>query len=683
MGLFLTILQRKRGIILFIVAFMLPLFFVVAVSIVTITKRKNTTHDLLESNLWLSGRSALNELESQFIIIEEKWLQAENLTDIQEGEKQGPNRSNPDIFLLDRGFKVVYPKTREEKNLPLLNVNNGWNSSYRRFMEKAESEALSSRNYSNAVRNYRTSLSFAETDQQIALAIEGIARSYMAGQNYKQAIRYYHMLKNEYDRIENLSGHPYGITAPLQLYTIGTIIQEEIIGYDSLLMTYQNLNDGCWLISSSSYSFFKVEYESILDIKNENKETKFEELLKFDQLLDDFVIPYIKERTRFSEYDNTVEVIRTYISTDNSQYLISCKKVQIPDNDGIYFAGIRLNLDILISKIIPPILSDLKENTGLEFILVANSNTNVFTGDEIQIPDESLSLSFTNIPFPWTLVAIQPGYEQLESDIKVELIIYGLLIVIIITLMIFGVIVLLRDINRETETMLLKTEFVHNVSHELKTPLSLIRLYGETLLMKENLSNEDRKDGLMIITKESERLSHMINNILDFSKIEMGRKEFDFKPGDLPEVVRRTLNSYRYHFMKKGFDIKDEIDPNIPEVVFDENAIEGILVNLFSNVIKFSKNTKRLIIRLQSTAEKIYLTVADKGVGIPLEEQPYIFDRFYRIKETANFDAGGSGLGLTLVKHVIDAHGWQIEVESKPGQGSNFSITIPIISTEQ
>ena len=104
-----------------------------------------------------------------------------------------------------------------------------------------------------------------------------------------------------------------------------------------------------------------------------------------------------------------------------------------------------------------------------------------------------------------------------------------------------------RDISRESETTRLKTEFVHNISHELKTPLTLIRLYGETLQTKKNLTHEQKKESYEIITKESERLSHMINNVLDFSRIEMGRKEFDFKKGNLPEVVRNTVESYRYH----------------------------------------------------------------------------------------------------------------------------------------
>ena len=125
--------------------------------------------------------------------------------------------------------------------------------------------------------------------------------------------------------------------------------------------------------------------------------------------------------------------------------------------------------------------------------------------------------------------------------------------------MLLGAVLLARDISRESETTRLRTEFVHNVSHELKTPLTLIRLYGETLQRKENLTEEQRRESYEIITKESERLSHLINNVLDSSRIDMGRKEFRFARGSLSEVVRETLDSYRYHLDKKGFEVREEI----------------------------------------------------------------------------------------------------------------------------
>jgi signal transduction histidine kinase len=485
------------------------------------------------------------------------------------------------------------------------------------------------------------------------------------------------LLKNEYSQTRNQGGHPYGISAPLQLHTIGTLTGQEVFGLDSLLTDYHLIRDGNWLISSSSYLFFKSAYESILHIETEPEVSRFESILQFNQFLGDFVIPAIRERSGFSELNKAGETRRAYMQTGDAQYLVSFKALRIPGTEKLYFGGVRWNLDTVFSRMMPQLLAEQMEETGLELRLVHPGNKEPSIGEDVPIPDESLSLTFPTISFPWTLVAIQPGFEKLESDVKIQLAIYILLIVIIIILMFFGVFVLLRDISRERDSMLLQTEFVHNVSHELKTPLSLIRLYGETLLLKENLAEADRKEGLQIITKESERLTYMINNILDFSKIEMGRKEFELKAGDLAEVVRSTLDSYRYHFEKKGFHIEEEIDRDIPMVRFDKEAVEGILINLFSNAIKFSKETKKMVVRLEDRPEAICLVVTDKGIGIPPHELENIFNRFYRVKSTTDFEARGSGLGLTLVKHVVDAHAWQIEVESTLGKGSVFSILIP------
>ncbi|NQU86322.1 MAG: HAMP domain-containing histidine kinase [Mariniphaga sp.] len=678
MKLFSTVLRRKRGVILFVAAFMLPLFFVVVVSIDTFSKRQKTTRSLLESNLWLSGRSALDQLEIQFIEQESKWLDDKYFNDILKNDNLKRPDAIPGIFIIDQDFQVLYPKIAEDKNDYLLSYNRGWNSDFKEYMGRAETAEFTNQNFSDAVKNYKASIDLAETLQQEALAIEGLARSHLSGKNYHQAIKYYQLLKNKYSQTENLGGHPYGISAPLQLYSIGTLIGENTFDRDSLLITYQKIKNGQWLISSSSYFFFRAEYESILKIDTELTDSKFEKTLNFNQFVGGFVIPALKERSGFSEFNKVDETRRIYIQTEEGQNLISFKEMLIPDGEKLYIVGIHLNLDTVINKIIIPKLAGLTIETGLEFLLVNSSGVNILTGETSLIPEESLTLSFTNIPFPWSLVAIQPGYEKLESDAKVQMFIYGLLVVIIIILMFFGAFVLLRDISRESDSMLLQTEFVHNVSHELKTPLSLIRLYSETLLLKEHLPEANRKEGLQIITKESERLSYMINNILDFSKIELGRKEFDLKPGNLAEVVLNTLDLYRYHFVKKGFTVDDEIDPDIPLVLFDKNAVEGILINLFSNAIKFSTDSKKLIVKLKNNTEGISLEVSDKGIGIPPDELPHIFNRFYRVKSTTDFEARGSGLGLTIVKHAVEAHGWKIKVISTSGQGSSFFISIPI-----
>ena len=682
MKLLSTVLRRKRGIILFITAFLLPLIFVVVAGIDTFSNRQKTTRNLLESNLWLSGKSALDQIEEEFVEAERNLINVKYFNNLLFDDDLNQEEKNYEIFLIGSDFKVVYPKIGEDRN-NLLSGKQNWNSGYRKYMELALNAELNKQDFPAARENYKKSLTYARSAQQEALSIEGLARAGLAGENYRQAVLHYQLLKNEYPEIENLSCHPYGITAPLQLYAISNRIGENIFGKDSLLITLQLIKDGHWLISSSSYFFFKTEYESILNQENITQNSSYERVLKFNQFLIDFVIPAVKERSDFPEYSQVDETKRIWLQREGQGSMISFKKMLIPKVETYCFAGIRWNMDSIVTHFMLPLFTQLGEESGLEFRLVDHNNTDVLKGEQVAATEENLSFLFRNIPFPWTLVAIQPGYKKLESDAKVQVIIYGFLVVIIILLMLIAVFVLLRDISREADSTLLQTEFVHNVSHELKTPLSLIRLYGETLLFKEHLSAADRKEGLQIITKESERLSYMINNILDFSKIEMGRKEFDLKPGNLAEVVKKTLDSYRYHFVKKGFIIEEEIDQDIPIVLFDKNAVEGILINLFSNAIKFSNRTKTMEVRLRNTPEAICIEVADKGIGIPPDELSNIFNRFYRVKSTSDFESRGSGLGLTLVKHAVDNHGWQIEVESIPGQGSVFSIKIPLNTNEE
>jgi signal transduction histidine kinase len=243
--------------------------------------------------------------------------------------------------------------------------------------------------------------------------------------------------------------------------------------------------------------------------------------------------------------------------------------------------------------------------------------------------------------------------------------------------MLLGAFLLGRDISRESETTRLKTEFVHNISHELKTPLTLIRLYGETLQLKENLSEEERKESYEIITKESERLSHLINNVLDFSRIDMGRKEFTFKRGSLSRTIQETLDSYRYHLEKKGFEIHEQIERDIPEMNFDGEAIASVLINLLSNAMKFSTDKKEVTVRLFRRGELAVLQVVDKGVGISRKDLDGIFKRFFRAQNNVVSETRGSGLGLTLVEHITEAHGGSVDVETEPGKGSAFSIVLP------
>jgi signal transduction histidine kinase len=245
-------------------------------------------------------------------------------------------------------------------------------------------------------------------------------------------------------------------------------------------------------------------------------------------------------------------------------------------------------------------------------------------------------------------------------------------------LMIGGLVLTYRSVNKQVALARLKSDFVSNVSHELRTPLALIRLYAETLELGRITTNEKKHEYYSIIRKESERLTALINNILDFSRIEAGGKEYDFRETDIAELVRNTLDSYRFQIEQQGFALEEQIEPNIPKVRVDREAIARALVNLVNNALKYSDHEKFLGVKLYREQSVLKLEVIDRGIGIERDEQRRIFEKFYRTCDPLVHNTKGSGLGLSLVRHITEAHGGDVEVESTPGRGSKFTLKLPL-----
>jgi signal transduction histidine kinase len=245
-----------------------------------------------------------------------------------------------------------------------------------------------------------------------------------------------------------------------------------------------------------------------------------------------------------------------------------------------------------------------------------------------------------------------------------------------------GIVLTHRNISREMALARLKSDFVSNVSHELRTPLSLIRLYAETLEMGRLKTPEKCHEYYRIIRKESERLTALINNILDFSRIEAGRREYDFRETDLRELVRNTMDSYRYQIEQHGFVFEEKIDENVPLLRVDREAMARSLLNLVNNALKYSQERKYLGVHLYRTNGSVKLEVIDHGIGIPAQEQHKIFEKFYRVGDPLVHNTKGSGLGLALVRHIAQAHGGEVSVDSNPGEGSKFTILLPVSGRE-
>jgi signal transduction histidine kinase len=279
--------------------------------------------------------------------------------------------------------------------------------------------------------------------------------------------------------------------------------------------------------------------------------------------------------------------------------------------------------------------------------------------------------------------------EQIAAEVRTEL---GMIdpqardlrihigaVALVSLMLISGIGLLARDTSREVRTSELRAQFVSGVSHDLKTPITLVRLYGETLLRHQNLSDGERRDFYRIINRESARLGRLVDQVLAFSRIERGELTFDMEEAELPDVVGRVLDDYADFLEHAGFNVTRELARDVPPVCCDSAALAQALVSLLENAVKYSGTARQIAVRVsRRPGGEAVVEVEDQGIGIPVEEQARVFDRFYRANSGSG--KGGYGLGLFMVRHIMEAHAGRVEVESERGCGSRFRLVFPTVT---
>jgi signal transduction histidine kinase len=280
----------------------------------------------------------------------------------------------------------------------------------------------------------------------------------------------------------------------------------------------------------------------------------------------------------------------------------------------------------------------------------------------------------------WEGVRLQlrPRDRSIEEEVRRLAVTKTALIGFIDVMLLAGLALVWTNVRRELKLSRLKSDFVANVSHELKTPLALIRLFAETLELGRVPTEDKKRQYHRIINKESRRLTQLINNILDFSRIEAGRKEYRFARTDLAAVVRDVVDAYRFQIEQHGFAFDVEIAEDLPEMDLDPEALSQALINLLNNAIKYSPGEKAIAVSVRREGDRALVSVRDRGIGIPRGEQRRIFEKFYRVESSVVHTTKGSGLGLALVQHITEAHGGRVEVASAPGEGSTFTLSLPV-----
>lgn len=250
-----------------------------------------------------------------------------------------------------------------------------------------------------------------------------------------------------------------------------------------------------------------------------------------------------------------------------------------------------------------------------------------------------------------------------------------------------GVLIVLHNITAVRRLERMRSEFVANVSHELKTPITAVKGFAETLLAGALDDKEIAKSFLQIIFDESERLNRLIGDILELSKIESKRIPLQFSPVEMRSLVERSLEMMRPEAKKKHITLDMQVEEDI-YIEGDEDRLRQILINLLANGISYTPEGGKVKVRVEALYsltdqedeyERVRMTISDSGIGIPKKDLPRIFERFYRVDKARSRVSGGTGLGLSIVKHLVDLHKGTIQVESEVGIGTKFMIDLPVI----
>ncbi len=241
-----------------------------------------------------------------------------------------------------------------------------------------------------------------------------------------------------------------------------------------------------------------------------------------------------------------------------------------------------------------------------------------------------------------------------------------------------GAVAVIRDMTEERQHDKLRKDFIANVSHELRTPISMLQGYSEAIIDDIAASDEDKKEIAKIIYDESLRMGRLVNELLDLARMEAGHIELSKEAVLIPDFAERIVRKFQGIAKEQGIELNFRISAQIGHGVFDPDRIEQVLTNLIHNAIRHTDEAGGVELIIDKYEHGVRFEVKDTGTGIPEEDLPYVFERFYKADKARTRKRGGTGLGLAIAKNIVEAHNGKISVHSKLDEGTAFAFTIPL-----
>ena len=603
-----------------------------------------------------------------------------------------------DIFLAGVNSELVFPLkdplylTSERRRLAAKNLGKIEGIGLFRTAESAELAAI---NLPPAIQSYKTLLNSVPDDSSRALVLNRVARCYLKSGNLNQALNTYNTILDNHPHELSSDGVPLGIIAFFQIGGITLKTEPEKTG-QIILEFYARLVDSEWPLDKAQFQFYLSIIQKMSETwKSEGKaadengdfRNRWDELerqadakLEILTAEEDFIekiVPLVQ--ARLFEFDSKKrEFSRFSDIIGGTLFLITAASVQ---KDVVL--GIRVDNAVLIQDRLPMIQDRIPVPEDW-LVQIVDSAGRVISGEEGLAsgktdPGSAFVLGFDQDFPPWQIRIFQKYPHALNRQYILRRNVYILIVVVVVAVLFLGGFMAIRSTAKELELARLKSEFVSTVSHEFRTPLMSIRYLSEMLDGGRVKGEDKRKIYYGKINKESERLSRLIENMLDFSKIEAGMKEYKFEDLSIKEMVKEVSDRFKQYMVDKKMTLECEIQDTLPAIRADREAISRALFNLLDNAVKYSGKNPMIHLRAFLKEEAVFLEVQDMGAGISKDDQKKVFEKFYRSSDPASKNIEGSGIGLTLVDHIIKAHGGQVMMESDLGQGTRVTLKLPIL----